>query len=121
MASAFGHALTSIAIGSSYSKQVNTWKFFFLGVFCSIIPDADVIAFQFGIPYDSFWGHRGFTHSIVFAILFGIMISAVFLQTHFFKPERIANYFIFYTMYCFSRYFRCDDQRRFRCCILFSI
>ena len=95
MASAFGHALTSIAIGSSYSKQVNTWKFFFLGVFCSIIPDADVIAFQFGIPYDSFWGHRGFTHSIVFAILFGIMISAVFYKHIFLSRKGLPTILFF--------------------------
>ena len=95
MASAFGHALTSIAIGSGYSKQVNTWKFLFLGVFCSIIPDADVIAFKFGIPYDSFWGHRGFTHSIVFAVLLGVIISAVFYKPVFLSRKGL-NYGLFF-------------------------
>lgn len=27
----------------------------------------DVIAFRFGIPYSSPWGHRGWTHSLFFA------------------------------------------------------
>ena len=36
---------------------------------CSVIPDLDVIGFDFGIRYGDFWGHRGFTHSIVFAAL----------------------------------------------------
>ena len=40
----------------------------------SFCPDFDVIAFTFGIPYSSPWGHRGFTHSISFAILMGVLI-----------------------------------------------
>jgi inner membrane protein len=34
-----------------------------------MIPDLDVIGFRFGIHYGDFWGHRGFTHSLVFAAL----------------------------------------------------
>jgi Transposase, Mutator family/LexA-binding, inner membrane-associated putative hydrolase len=47
-----------------------------LGVFCSVIPDLDVIGFRFGIHYGDFWGHRGFTHSLLFAAL---LASAVML------------------------------------------
>ena len=36
----------------------------------SSLPDADVAAFGFGIPYDHPLGHRGFTHSIAFAVVF---------------------------------------------------
>lgn len=32
-----------------------------------MLPDADVIGFRFGIDYADEWGHRGATHSIVFA------------------------------------------------------
>ncbi len=39
------------------------------GAICSVIPDLDVIGFRFGIRYGDFWGHRGFTHSILFAAL----------------------------------------------------
>jgi inner membrane protein len=37
------------------------------GALCSVVPDLDVIGFHFGIHYGDFWGHRGFTHSLVFA------------------------------------------------------
>jgi inner membrane protein len=40
-----------------------------MGVFCSVLPDLDVIGFRFGIRYGDFWGHRGFTHSLLFAAL----------------------------------------------------
>jgi len=39
------------------------------GVACSVMPDLDVIGFRFGIRYGDFWGHRGFTHSLLFAAL----------------------------------------------------
>jgi inner membrane protein len=40
-----------------------------MGAFCSVISDLDVIGFRFGIRYGDFWGHRGFTHSLLFAAL----------------------------------------------------
>lgn len=52
-----------------------------LGVLCillSLLPDADVIGFAFGVPYESQWGHRGFTHSLVFAIFVGLICAQFF-------------------------------------------
>ena len=80
MASAFGHALASVALGTSFSKNMKSAKFWILGIVCSIFPDADVLAFKFGIPYESFWGHRGFTHSLLFAALFGVFVTLVFYR-----------------------------------------
>ncbi len=42
-----------------------------------MIPDVDVIGFQFGIRYGDFWGHRGFTHSLVFAAILATVAIAV--------------------------------------------
>ena len=39
----------------------------------SMLPDADVIAFVFRIPYEAPWGHRGATHSFGFAVLCGLV------------------------------------------------
>jgi inner membrane protein len=97
MASAFGHALTSIAIGSSYSKKIKTWKFLFLGIFCCILPDGDVIFFKLGIPYDSFWGHRGFTHSILFAVLLGVIVSFLFYKSIFYSRKGLP-YILFFIL-----------------------
>ncbi len=85
MASAFGHAFAAVAIGNSYAKNTANLKFLLLGVFCSVFPDADVITFNLGIDYLSFWGHRGFTHSLVFAVLFSFLITFLFYRKDFFK------------------------------------
>lgn len=42
----------------------------------SLLPDADVVAFRFGIPYAHPFGHRGATHSIAFAALVGLVALA---------------------------------------------
>ncbi|RKH67084.1 metal-dependent hydrolase [Corallococcus aberystwythensis] len=43
----------------------------------SMLPDADVIAFAFGIPYEAPWGHRGASHSFVFALWITAVIVAI--------------------------------------------
>lgn len=40
-----------------------------------MLPDADAVGFAFGVRYGSMWGHRGFTHSIVFALLVGLVVG----------------------------------------------
>jgi inner membrane protein len=90
MASVFGHSLAAIALGKTFSEELRKPKFWVLGILCSIAPDADVLGFRFGIPYGSFWGHRGFTHSFFFAILFGVAITFLFYKT---KRPILSLYF----------------------------
>jgi len=40
-----------------------------------MLPDGDVIAFSFGIPYEDMFGHRGFTHSLFFAVVVGVAVT----------------------------------------------
>lgn len=42
-------------------------KLAFAGAAFAILPDADVVGFAFGVEYADEWGHRGATHSLVFA------------------------------------------------------
>lgn len=46
-----------------------------LGALCTVLPDLDVVGLWFGVPYGSLFGHRGFSHSIVFAVLLGLALS----------------------------------------------
>lgn len=80
MASAFGHAFSAYIIGKGFNKELLNWKFWVLGIACSILPDLDVIGFALGVPYESFWGHRGFSHSILFALLTGFLIVLIFYR-----------------------------------------
>ena len=54
---------------SEQGSRVISTRILLLGCLFSVIPDLDVIGFQLGISYYSPYGHRGFTHSILFAVL----------------------------------------------------
>ncbi|HEV2706186.1 MAG TPA: metal-dependent hydrolase, partial [Pyrinomonadaceae bacterium] len=53
------------------------FRFWLLSALCAIVPDADVLAFAFHIPYGHMLGHRGLTHSLFFAVVVGFVVSAL--------------------------------------------
>lgn len=79
MASAFAHALMAVTVGKTFSDKFTGTKFFLLGVFCSVIPDADVVMHNW-VEYDSFFGHRGFFHSFFFCAILAIFITDTFYR-----------------------------------------
>jgi inner membrane protein len=74
MASAFTHGVAALAIGSCFYQRAVPKRIWVAGAICSAIPDLDVIGFRFGIHYGDFWGHRGFTHSLVFAAVLAVIV-----------------------------------------------
>jgi inner membrane protein len=48
-----------------------------LAVVCSSLPDLDVIGFRSGVHYGDLWGHRGLTHSILFAVSIGVVVGTL--------------------------------------------
>jgi inner membrane protein len=80
MASAFGHACVALTIGKVYSGKKLPISFWVLSIICAIIPDADVIGFKFHVAYGSTFGHRGFTHSILFALIMGFIAAWIFTR-----------------------------------------
>ena len=75
MASVFGHVAASTALGQAFFRRQTAWKALLLAGFCAFCPDLDVLAFRFDIPYNSIWGHRGWTHSLAFALLLGTTLA----------------------------------------------
>ena len=69
MASLPTHGMAALGLGACFYKPGIPKRVWVIGVVCSAIPDFDVIGFRFGIRYGDFWGHRGFTHSLVFAVV----------------------------------------------------
>lgn len=51
-----------------------------VGGICGMLPDIDVAGFHFGVQYGNFWGHRGFTHSLIFAVLVSVFLVFVVLR-----------------------------------------
>jgi len=81
MASAFTHVFVAGAFGKAYSIRNTTITFWMLTVLCCLLPDVDVLGFTVGIRYNSVLGHRGFTHSLLFAALMSLLVAVLAFKT----------------------------------------
>ena len=59
--------------GKFQPTHIQTTRFFVLSMFCSIVPDLDVVGYFAGIEYESLFGHRGITHSFLFAFVLALV------------------------------------------------
>ena len=75
MASAFTHAFSATVFARTFGYRGNDRpKFWVYSLVCSILPDADVVGLVFGIQYGDLWGHRGMSHSFLFAVFVGFVL-----------------------------------------------
>jgi inner membrane protein len=77
MATVFTHAAAALALGTAFRRPGRPPAFWVAGAACAVIPDLDVIGLRFGIPWGHVLGHRGFTHSILFAALLATLVLAL--------------------------------------------
>ncbi len=79
MPSTFSHAVAAVALGRAYTARPLPVRFWILSVACALVPDLDIMCKRFGIDYGDMFGHRGFTHSLLFAaILSGSIVLLAF-------------------------------------------
>lgn len=74
-----GHVAVGMAAARIYAPRARPLGTVFVSMVLwtelSLLPDADVLGFAFGIPYGAPWGHRGATHSLVFAVALGAALG----------------------------------------------
>jgi inner membrane protein len=80
MPTIFSHAFVAVAIGATYPAEERPLRFWTLSMLSAVLPDADVIAFAFGIAYSDMFGHRGFSHSLLFALLLSCVVVSSFFR-----------------------------------------
>jgi inner membrane protein len=106
MASAFGHAVAALAIGTAFTPPQRTDavtsraagsvmrmeipRWWLLGVVAAVIPDIDVVGFSLGVNYGDPLGHRGFTHSLLFAALLATALTFLAFPRDKWKASRPA-------------------------------
>lgn len=78
MASIISHIAIPLCLRLAVGKTQLPTPLLALGMLAAVLPDADVMSFKFGIPYESDYGHRGFTHSIVFALALAAICTLFF-------------------------------------------
>jgi inner membrane protein len=75
LASGFSHAVAAWSLGTCFYRAGMPKRVWLAGALCSAVPDLDVIGFRFGIRYGDFWGHRGFTHSLLFTAVLAAFVA----------------------------------------------
>jgi inner membrane protein len=89
MASAITHFIVgaSLALPAMESRSIRRvlkpWAIPVTAGLLAVAPDLDTPAMRlFDIPYNSFWGHRGFFHSPFFLLVFCGALAAVVTREH---------------------------------------
>ena len=77
------HAAIPLTIALGLGSGIVSPRLLLAGVAASILPDADVLAFHLGIPYEHALGHRGFSHALFSSVLVGLTaaLGAPWLNT----------------------------------------
>ena len=69
------HAAVPLLIGAAMGRRTISRPLLIAGTIAAMLPDTDVLAFKFGIAYGDAFGHRGASHSIVFALALGLLAA----------------------------------------------
>ena len=92
MASLFTHAIAGLAIGTAFQGSQTPTRYWVVGATLAALPDVDGIGFWLGVPYESTFGHRGFSHSIIFAAMAAALGLLAFRGRAFEERTRIWTY-----------------------------
>jgi inner membrane protein len=85
MPTVFSHPVIPLALRVGLGADVIPGRLLLAGALCSVLPDLDVLAFWSGVPHESEFGHRGFSHSFAFATVVALVGGSFYrsLNTNF--------------------------------------
>lgn len=93
MPSILSHPAVPLALGLALGQRIIPPRLLIVGLVASVLPDLDVLAFRLGIPYAHSLGHRGASHSVVFALFLGLLALA--FAPHLHASRKAAFLFVF--------------------------
>lgn len=73
MATMYTHAVAGLGIAQLYSPQQRRWLYWLLAAALAVFPDFDAFS---RAAYGALLGHRGFTHSLIFALWMALLTSS---------------------------------------------
>jgi inner membrane protein len=76
MPTIFTHAAVPLLLGAAAGPRRISGRLLGVGAIAAMLPDADTVGFGLGIAYSSTLGHRGATHSAVFALAVALVAAA---------------------------------------------
>ena len=68
------HFAPAVALAVALGPRRVGWRLMVAGAVCGVMPDLDFLSIKMGFDrYSGTYGHRGFTHSLGFALLIGLV------------------------------------------------
>ena len=74
MTTLYTHAVAGLGIAALAAPRQTAWPYWCLAALLPVLPDLDSLSQS---SYSSVWGHRGFTHSLCFALAAGLLAAAL--------------------------------------------
>jgi inner membrane protein len=72
-----GHVAIGMTAARVHAGYRPSWRSMAAWSALSLLPDADVVGFSFGVEYGDPWGHRGATHSFAFSLIAGLTAGLI--------------------------------------------
>lgn len=86
MPTSLSHAAAGLAIASVLKPAKATSRYWMLAAACAAIPDIDALSLPLRLPPNDLLGHRGITHSVLFAVGLSAVVTALW-----FPRERVGD------------------------------
>jgi len=97
MPSIFTHSIAAAALGAlGRPSDRMPARFWVASALAAVVPDADVVAFGLDIPYASIYGHRGFSHSLMFAAILAALVVILMFREAARLRNRLALWALFF-------------------------
>jgi len=93
MPSFLTHPAVPLTLGVALGPKTAPPALIIAGVAVSILPDLDMLTYVMGIPLSHEYGHRGFSHSILFAVL--VAFLGAYLLRVYKIPWHVTACFLF--------------------------
>ena len=77
MPTIISHPAVPLALALGLGRHAVSARLLLAGMAASVVPDLDVLAFRFGVPYADDLGHRGFSHSLLFAAFVALVVACL--------------------------------------------
>ncbi len=82
MPSTITHAMIALVGGKIFAGRKMPWRFWIATVAVALLPDVDTIGLRLGVPYEHFFGHRGFFHSPFFGLCLSLACVCIVFRDH---------------------------------------
>src|SRR6186997_2514441 len=95
MPSVISHPAVPLAITVAAGAAAVPPRLCLAAVVASVLPDVDAFGYWAGVPYESRFGHRGFTHSLFFAAC--VALVCVFIAPRLGAPRLVVFAVVFFS------------------------